>query len=529
MTVDRDGHAGLNSGARIRLTGDLTISLWLQVPWDRSNVAGGLASKYDHVTRTGFNLSAISSAGGYNGPSDEIRISFGIDAGSEPRWFDFGRPSLVSNYVSNSLTVFEGSIHAATSDAPDESDRGHVFRHAGGMDWEDLGKVGLEKSRGVGPLIVHRESLYAATWNYDWTRLPREDLSACHVYRYVRRGQWEDCGQPGHSRRLFALASWRGDLLVVGDDATIHVYRGDRRWEQVMSFDTFAHPVGLHDGRLILGMLQPASVRSFDGSAWRDLGNPLGDPRRCDEVHSIVTFHRDLVVGTWPMGRVARWDTGKSRWRQMGRLGDSTEVMAMNVYNGKLYAAAIPRAEVFRYERDADWTSLRRLFGPPGWRPVLVANMRRPLNGDQRMREWTRVTSLTEHAGLLYASIGSCTSAAIDAPADIRGSVQAFGVGVVATTPRSLEPGWHHIAAVRRGSSVSVWVDGREAASATGQLPGSIATDVALRIGEDETGPYGDAIAEFRAEDRALDDNQIVALAATPFPLSVSDRPVGAT
>ena len=93
-----------------RLDRDFTISLRAEVPADRAGAAGGLASKFDPATRTGFNLSAISSAGGYNGPGDELRISFGIDAGSEPRWFDRGRPSPTSNYVSNSLTVFDGSL-----------------------------------------------------------------------------------------------------------------------------------------------------------------------------------------------------------------------------------------------------------------------------------------------------------------------------------------------------------------------------------------------------------------------------------
>src|SRR4029079_14656269 len=98
------------------------------------------------------------------------------------------------------------------------------------------------------------------------------------------------------------------------------------------------------------------------------------------------------------------------------------------------YGATIPRAEIFRYERDGSWASLRRLFEPPGWRPVLVANMRGP-HGDRRMREWTRVTSLTQHDGLLYASVGSCTSAAVDAPADVRGTVHAFSAGVAAAPP----------------------------------------------------------------------------------------------
>jgi len=71
------------------------------------------------------------------------------------------------------------------------------------------------------------------------------------------------------------------------------------------------------------------------------------------------------------------------------------------------------------------------------------------------MREWTRVTSLTQHDGLLFASVGSCTSAAEDAPADVRGSVWAFSAGVVATTPHTLAPGRRHIAAVRRGGDGS--------------------------------------------------------------------------
>ena len=513
IAIDRP--AADTPSAASRLEGAFTISLWLEVPGDRSGVGGGLASQFDPATRTGFNLSAISSAGGYCGPSDELRLSFGIDAGSEPRWLDFGRPSATSNYVSNSLTVFDGRVHAATSDSLEPAERGHVYRHLGDADWEDLGRVGTEEASGVGPLVVHRDHLYAATWNYDWTRVHEQALEACHVYRYDGPGRWEDVGQPGDSRRLFSLASSRGELLVAGDDRTIHRYRGDHSWEKVAEFETFAHPTGIHDGKLILGMLQPASVHAFDGSEWRDLGNPLGDPARCDEIHSIASYRGDLIVGTWPLGRVARWDGRRRRWRQVGRLGDSTEVMDLNVYNGKLYAAAIPRAEIFRYERDGDWTSLRRFFDPPGWRPVRVANMRRPPDGDRRMREWSRITSLIQHDGLLYASIGSCTSAAVDARADIRGSVQAIGVGIVATTAHPLEPGWHHVAARSTGSRVSIHIDGREVVAAIGRLPRATATIAPLRIGEDETGPYRGQIAGFRMEQRPLDDREIAGLAAT--------------
>jgi hypothetical protein len=189
--------------------------------------------------------------------------------------------------------------------------------------------------------------------------------------------------------------------------------------------------------------------------------------------------------------------------------------MALNVYNGKLYGATIPRAEILRYERDRAWTSLRRLYAPPGWRPVLVRNMRRPPHGDGRMREWTRVTSLTQHDGLLYASVGSCTSAAVDARPDVRGTVHALAAGTVATTARTLEPGRHHVAAVRSGGRLAVYVDGREAASAQGAITGSLASPAELAIGVDEAGRFGGAVRDARTFARALAPRELEALAAT--------------
>jgi hypothetical protein len=487
------------------------LTLWLEVPRDAAGAAGPLMSWFDPSTRTGFDLSTISSAGGYGGPSDELRLAFGIDAGSEPRWSAHGRPGPASNYVSNSLTVFEGALHAATSDAPEPADRGHVYRHHGGTDWEDFGKVAREDATGIGPMIVHQGSLYVASWNYDWTRVDQQDLDACHVYRYVAPGRWEDCGQPGRSKRLFSLASWRGDLFVAGDDHSIHVFRGEGRWELVRRFGTFAHPMHVYRAKLIVGMLQPATVWAFDGHTWDDLGNPVGDPEVTDEVHSIVTYRDRLHVGTWRLGRVARWEDPARRWRATGRLGDATEVMDLVVYNGKLYGSSIPRAEVFRYERDRLWTSLRRLYDPPGWQPVLVRNMKRPPDGDRRMRDWTRVTSLTQHDGRVFASVGSCTSAAMDAPADVRGSVHAFAVGAVATTARGLAPGWHHVAAVRTAGRVTIHVDGRAAAERSGPVEGRLCPPGELTVAGADS-PVGLARAELHH--RALEAREIQRMAA---------------
>lgn len=492
-----------------QFAGDFSVGLWIEVPADRAGAAGGLASKFDPDRRVGFNLSAISSAGGYNGPGDELRISFGIDAGTEPEWVYRGRPSATSNFPT-ALTVFEGALHVATNDAQERRDWAHVFRLVGDTEWEDLGQVSREGAHGIGPMVVHRGSLFAATSSYDWTRVHHEDVAPCRVYRLEAPGRWEDCGQPGDSKRFFSIGSYHGDLYVVGDDFTVQVYRGGQRWEQVTKLTTFVHPLMVHDNRLALATWEhPPVVLTFNGATWTDLGNPLNDHLRCSQIHSLVVFHDALHAGHWPLGRVSRWDAAAGQWQQTGRLGDSTEVNALNVFNGKLYAGTLPRAEVFRYERDGSWTSLRRFRNDPGWQPVLVRDMERPPDGDRRMREWGRVTSLTQHDGLLFGSVTSCTGAAIDAPADDRGSIYALKAGVVATTTRSLEPGWHHIAGVRRGGRLLVYVDGLEAAGSTGDVAGSIANGAPLWIGKDQAGAYSRGLHGFVFADRAWRQTEV--------------------
>jgi hypothetical protein len=490
-------------------TGNFSLSLWVNVPTDRAGKAGSLVSKFDSATRTGFNLNAISSSGGYNGPGDELRLSFGIDAGTAPTWVDCGRPSATSNHVT-ALTVFEGQLYTGNNDARSETDYAHVFRHLGGTVWEDLGQVAKDGSRGIGPLVVHRGALYAAAWNHDWTRVGYLDLKPCHVYRFEGPGRWADCGQPGNSKRIFAMASFQGDLYAVGDDFTVQVYRGDNTWELVEQLPTFAHPLTVHHGRLVVGTWEhPPTVLAYDGKTWSDLGNPMSDPVRASQIHSLVPFGNAIHVGSWPRGVVGRWDEANGRWQELGRLGDSTEINALTAYNGKLYAGALPRAEVFRYDGASSWRSLRRFHQPPGWEPVSTEDMEKPPDGDLRMREWARVTSLTEHAGMLFATVTSCTGSVIDAPADIRGTVHAMQAGLVATTSVALEPGWHHVVASRTGSRLSVHVDGDETAVAEGRVSGPIAANVPLVVGKDLVDSFAGEIKAFAIFDHAIDVDEI--------------------
>ena len=83
------------------------------------------------------------------------------------------RLSANANYFS-SLQAQQRSqvnLYAATTDGATVEDWCHVYRYAGPGRWEECGRVGRLRTRGVGPLIVHRQHLYAATWSYDWTRV----------------------------------------------------------------------------------------------------------------------------------------------------------------------------------------------------------------------------------------------------------------------------------------------------------------------------------------------------------------------
>jgi hypothetical protein len=216
----------------------------------------------------------------------------------------------------------------------------------------------------------------------------------------------------------------------------------------------------------------------------------------------------------WPEGRVVAYRSGES-WDDMGLLGDSTEIMALSVYNGSLYGAAIPRAEIFRYDGDRRWTSLRRFFSPPGWDPGPALGPAR-----EEVNNWSRITALTTHAGRLFASTGSCTSAAQDAPADVRGSVFAYTAGRSAASADDLAPGWRHLAAVRRGNRLRLFVDGRLAATSAEFDPGryDLTTAGPLKIGFGEQDYFTGRIRDVRLYRRGLDENEIAAVRAIDPP-----------
>jgi hypothetical protein len=253
----------------------------------------------------------------------------------------------------------------------------------------------------------------------------------------------------------------------------------------------------------------------FDGKNWTYAGLPAGDSA-LRQTHSMTVYQGKLIAGTWPRARVVTYQGG-DKWQDIGRVGeDGTEVNSLIVYNGQLYGGSIPRAEVCRYDGHPQWTSLKRFYSPAGWTPVPPdLPDRKPTRPE--INEWTRVTSLTIHRGRLFASIGSCTSSVLDAPADVRGKVFSCEAGKCVSYDDDLGSGWKHLTAVRTGGKLKLYIDARLVAESNAFKPEDydLSTTRPLRIGFGQSDSFAGQIREVRLYRRALRDSEIRLLSRT--------------
>jgi hypothetical protein len=501
--VEIPDSASLDFGA-----GDFTVSAWLHTDEGVEDALGDVVTKFDASARRGFNLTLNASNPGYNAQSDSRQLFFGVDSGTEGAWSDCGRPS-DKTHISDALTVYKGNLYAGTTDGRDEVDWAHVFRYKGGETWEDLGRLGDGRTRGVYAMAVHDGELYAATSSSHGGQPP--EMGFGRVYRFHGDHDWEDIGQPGEHHRLNALASYRGKLYVaafnIGDPAGyVYVHEGRGVWRQCGEFRGAPHALVVHDGRLFVAYPQ-GEVYAFDGSIWENLGNPLGSFDQCNQIHSLGVFGGELHIGSWPKGKVAVWRDG--RWVDLGRLGDATEVIALTAYNGALYAGSIPRAEVFRFDGPNKWTSLRRLFDFPRFKPVPVGS------GAKEVEDWSRASSLAVFEGKLFTSTATCYRTMMTTPrsGETRGKVYAFAAGAAVSLDEDLGAGWKHVAAVRRGRSMELFVNGKVAASSLSDgEPLDVSNDAPLLIGFGPQSHFRGKLREVRLHNRALSESELAAL-----------------
>jgi hypothetical protein len=501
-----DAYIEVENSKSLRLgEADFSITAEVYTEKDMRGAFGTLVSKFDSSSRRGINLALCSNSSGYNGQSDVRQLFCGLDDGTKGEWTECGHPN-EKTHISDSLTVFNGELYAGTTDGPDQKDWAHVYRYQGGKNWEDCGRLGTGHTRGVYAMVVHDGALYAATTASHGAQPPEMDFG--HVYRYRGEHNWEDIGQPGENFRLNSLASFKGKLYVCGFNigpkpGHVYVYEGDKTWKECGEFDGWPHALAVHAGKLYTAYPK-GEVFAYDGSNWKSLGNPFGTLDECNQVHSIGEYRGELFVGTWPKGKVAVLHNDK--WVDLGRLGDATEVIGLTVFNGSLYAGSIPRAEVFRFDGPEQWFSVRRLFDPPAYQPVPVGS------GAKQVQDWSRASSMTVFQGKLFVSTATCYRTMIDPPQDggMRGNVYSFATGSCVSDDHDLGNGWKHVAAVRHGKELKLFVDGEVvASSANTGPPVDLSCEAPLRIGFGPEGYFEGKMREVRVYNRSLSDDAV--------------------
>lgn len=477
----RESRIEVADGAALRLgTGDFTAALWVHAEESLDDDLGDLLSKFDSARRCGFTLTlrnncVTSSQANYR------QLQFGIDDGSEPQWTDLGRPG--NALLAFSLCVHDGRLYCGTCE-PGQDEAGHVYRYDGEQKWTDLGSP--DKSNSVIAMAAYRGELYVGTGKY---RLGGSALSESEnpnfgggIFRFDDEGGWTRVGQLPEVEAVASLAVFQGKLYASSlyKPASFFRYEADDQWASLPTPNgKRVESLAVHNGYLWATGYDEGHIYRFDGREWQDLGQ-VGDNT---QTYSFAMQAGRLHVGTWPSGKVFRLGAGET-WQDTGRLGEELEVMGMALHNGQLYAGSLPLAEMFRHDGDQQWSSVGRI----------------DLTPDVKYR---RIWTCAQYQGRLLATT---------LPS---GHVHALAAGCCVTFDHELPPGWQHVAAVRGGDRLTLYVNGRQVAESAAfqSADFDLANDQPLLIGNGPGDAFNGRLREVRLYNRALSPEEIGLLA----------------
>jgi hypothetical protein len=359
---------------------------------------------------------------------------------------DCGKPWKTNPLIST-FAVYKNELYTGIADAATPEEACRVFRYAGGTDWVDCGRLCSDPlTLSAMSTAVHKGRLYAGSGVWDWDKAIAGIGGPTHVYVYEGDKQWRDCGRFGHGFRVFAFASFKGSLYASDDTGKCYRYDGDQNW-------AFCGQVGnehrLNTMMVYRGNLFGASHGSFfrydGGTTWTRIGS--AHPFATTQIHTMQVYKSHLFGRTWPLGKVLRYEGRESdRWTDCGQVGISTETYQINeindlrVYNGKMYAGVIPKAEVYRYEKEQEWTLLRRFVTSTKW-----------LRADGLT--WARVPAMTVFQGKLFHGTSECYGRSDPGNPAEAGRVYTMEAGKNVSYDDDIGEGWKHVVAVRdRGS-----------------------------------------------------------------------------
>jgi hypothetical protein len=453
---------------------DFTITVWAHTDRGLDDVVGDLVSKFDPIARRGFNWCIKDGYGSVGSQANFRNIQFGIDAGTEPRWTDCGKPGNAIYVMA--LAVYDGQLFAGICE-PGKNEKGHVYRYAGGTRWIDCGSP--DDSDSVAALAVYDGKLYAGTARYQLSgsalpNSPNKTLGG-KVFRYDGDGKWTNAGQLQGAEGVGGLCVFNGQLYASSMYHEVQYrFAGGQEWVPI-SNGRRIYALGVFNHSLYASCWNGCRVFRFVGENWSE---PVS-LEITGQSYSFDVHDGSLFCGTWPNGHVYRSRDGQV-WNDAGRLGNEKEVMGMAVYNGKLYAGTLPLAEVYRYDGDSNWTFTGRLDDTP----------------DVRYR---RAWSMAVFNGRLFCGLLPT------------GHVQALTAGANVSYDRELESGWKHLAAVRQGGFLKLYIDGKLVSEAAISNPSAfdLTNDQPLKIGFGGNDYFRGSLSDLRLYGRALSPAEI--------------------
>jgi len=463
---------------------DFSIAFWVHTEAGLDDVLGDILSKYDPASRTGLVLSIVNSAGVTSSQPNYRNLLFGIDAGrADAAWTDCGRPGNCRFVMA--MSVWDGHLYVGTYEEG-EKEAGHVYRFDGWTTWTECGCP--DPANAIGSLAVYEGKLYAgaARYNAGGSALTKS-LNwnpGGKVYRYEGGSTWTDCGRLGEANEVIGMAVFQGKLYAAPlyqEGKGLYRYEGGQQWTFCGNSDRRVQPLVVYNGHLYAGSYDGGRFVRYDGPGkWTD----LGQVPETTQVYSFAVYQGRLHLCNWPTGSVFVYDAPKNQWTHVGRLGDEKEVMGVAVYNGKMYAGTLPLGAVFRYDGPNQWTLVGRLDTTPN----VV---------------YRRVWSMAIFQGRLFA--GTLPS----------GHVFSFQAGQCATYDRELPPGWRHVAAVKAGGLLKLYLDGKCVATSAPFRADEydLSNGTPLRIGFGQHDYLNGKMRDVRLYNRAISDEEVRVLA----------------
>ncbi len=481
----KQGYIEVDPSNSLRLgTSDFSIAVWVHTDKDLDDLLGDLVSKYDPKSRRGFVLTLKHNVGAPSSQANYRHLHFGIDnARLQATWTDCGRPG--DAVLVYALAVHDGHLYAGTCEAG-KNQAGHVFRYDNGTRWIDCGSP--DPCNAVAALAVYQGKLYAGVSRYRLRGSALAESENPHrggkVYRYEGGQQWVACGQLPDVEAINGLVVYRGQLYASSTYSPgLFRYDGGTTWTSCGSPNgKRVEALCVFNGQLYATGYDEGAVYRYDGRTWTHCGR-LGDNT---QTYSFAIYQGQLYVGTWRSGKVFRY-AGDHSWVDVGRLGNELEVMGMAVYNGQLYAGTLPLAEVYRYDGDQTWTRTGRL----DFTPAVT---------------YRRAWSMAVYQGKLFC--GTLPS----------GRVYSLEAGKSVTSDRELSPGWNHIAAVKGGNRLRLYVNGKLVATSSVFNPAAydLHNDKPLLIGFGAHDYFKGRLRDLRLYNRALADAEVEQQARQP-------------